>query len=474
MVMPLLLLVAIALVFGRVFPLALRAGARLAARRSGAASMLALAQMARAPRQSSRMLLLLSLSTAFSLFALILTISQAAHIAELTAFQTGADFSGTLPTSLTLPAAPATPPTLTDLTHRYGQISGVHSASAGYQGVSSGRNGPPYTVVAVDTSTYADTIIWSPRYSDQSIADLTKQLVDRRSSAEADGVVPAVVDEALAKQIGLAADGRFTLAFDGRNDRIPFVAVAQIANIPPVVDTTDQIFNTAGGMLVDYETFAVVYGQGFPAGSTAATVDVAPNTVWLRTSDDAGALGSVRDALKNSDLKLSSLLDRRQILADAESDPLEFDLTGALGLGAGLALLLALVGAWTASWLNARSRLTSFAVLRAIGTTPRQILSLLLWEQGIVYVSALALGLLLGLVLALAALPALIFTSGIARISVDGGPPIDIPAVQATVPWAQLGLVLGGVAILSAVAVAITTFVLSRASLGEVLRLNQD
>ena len=84
-----LLLVAIALLFSRFFPLALRAAARLTTRRSGPTFSLALAQMARAPRQSSRMLLLLALSTAFTLFTLIITVSQAAHIADLINFQAG-------------------------------------------------------------------------------------------------------------------------------------------------------------------------------------------------------------------------------------------------------------------------------------------------------------------------------------------------------------------------------------------------
>jgi len=470
-VMPLLLLVAIALVFGRVFPLALRAAARLTARRSGTASMLALAQMARSPRQSSRMLLLLSLATAFTLFTLILTVSQAAHIADLTAFQVGADFSGTLSTDLTTPAAPATPPTLGDLTHRYNGISGVSDASIGYQGQSSPQGGPPFTVIAVDTATYARTAIWSSQYSSQSIGDLIQLLADRRTSAENDGVVPAVVDDALWNHLNLTGKGQFTLPFDGRNDRMKFVVVARVAHIPPVTDTTDNVFDTAGGMLVDYDTFAAIYKQGL----SASAAGIVPNTVWLHTGDDAGSLGSVREALNSSILKISNLLDRRQMLTDAQGDPLQLDLTGALGLGAATALALALVGAWTASWLNARSRLISFAVLRALGTTPRQILSLLLWEQGIVYVSALALGLGLGLLLAQAALPALIFISAIARVNSNGGgPPIDVPPVQAILPVEQLALVLGGIAAVCALAVAITTFVLSRASLGEALRLNQD
>jgi ABC-type antimicrobial peptide transport system permease subunit len=469
-VAPLLLLVAIALLFSRFFPLALRAAARLTARRSGPTFSLALAQMARAPRQSSRMLLLLALSTAFTLFTLIITVSQAAHIADLTNFQAGADFAGTLSSGVTSPAAPATAPTLAELTRRYGAIHGVRSASVGYQGDSNPEQAPPYSVVAVDADTYAATAFWSPAYSTQSLGELLKLLANGRASATTDHVVPAIVDDALWTQSHVASDGHFTLAFPGHDGRMKFLAVARVAHIPPIADTPEFTFNTSGGLLVDYATFASAFNEG----QTASDAHLTPNTVWLRTDDDDATLASVRATLTAGDLALTDMLDRRKMLADAQGDPLQIDLVGALGLGAGTALALALIGAWLACWLNARSRLTSFAVLRALGTTPRQILALLLWEQGIVYVCALGLGLLLGLLLAQGALPALVFTSALARTSSRGGPPIDVPPVQTILPVGQLALVLGGVAAVCLIALTLTTLILSRASLAEALRLNQD
>lgn len=70
-------------------------------------------------------------------------------------------------------------------------------------------------------------------------------------------------------------------------------------------------------------------------------------------------------------------------------DPLYLDLSAMLILGAIMALLLALVGSLLASWLSVRARLTNFAVLRALGTAPRQLAAILTCEQGIVYAGAL-------------------------------------------------------------------------------------
>ena len=71
-------------------------------------------------------------------------------------------------------------------------------------------------------------------------------------------------------------------------------------------------------------------------------------------------------------------------------------------------------------------------------------------------------------------MPALVFTSGLARTNLNGGPPIDVPPVQTILPVGQLALVLGGIAATCLIALTLTTLILSRASLAEALRLNQD
>src|SRR5579875_2261077 len=86
------LLLACLLLFLRLFPLLLEWGSWLATRNKGAAPVLALAQMARAPRQSLRMTLLLALATAFAIFTLVFTASQQQRIVDVSGYQGGADF----------------------------------------------------------------------------------------------------------------------------------------------------------------------------------------------------------------------------------------------------------------------------------------------------------------------------------------------------------------------------------------------
>lgn len=76
------------------------------------------------------------------------------------------------------------------------------------------------------------------------------------------------------------------------------------------------------------------------------------------------------------------------MLEDALSnDPLYLDLIIILTIGAITALMLAVIGDLLTSWLSVRTRLTNFAVLRALGASPGQIASVLTWEQAIVYVA---------------------------------------------------------------------------------------
>src|SRR5262249_39219412 len=212
----------------------------------------------------------------------------------------------------------------------------------------------------------------------------------------------------------------------------------------------------SAGILVDFTTLNAVYMQAHTDGTLSGVSPFVPNSIWLRTADDAASLATVRAALTSGPLSVTNLFDRRQTIAAAQSDALHVDLLSVLALGAGTALLLALVGILLGSWLSARSRLTSFALLRALGSEPRQLASVLLWEQGIVYGLALGLGVAIGFVLAAAVLPAIIFTSGTFQQIIDA---LDVPPIQTVIPWPAVGAILGGLVLLCGGAILLMTWV---------------
>ncbi len=122
------------LLFLRFFPLFLRWGSHLAGRGRGAAAGLALAQMARSPRQSLRMTLLLALATAFAIFTLVFTASQYQRILDVANHQSGADFSGTIASTTDSVPLPVSPSEIKQRTMDYRHIPGVLSATVGFAG----------------------------------------------------------------------------------------------------------------------------------------------------------------------------------------------------------------------------------------------------------------------------------------------------------------------------------------------------
>jgi ABC-type lipoprotein release transport system permease subunit len=465
----LLMLIAALLLFLRLLPLLLGLGSRMATRGRGASSMLALTQMARAPKQPIRMTLLLALAAAFTLFTLVYSASQAQRLIDVAAFQTGADFTGTLS-----PVA-ASKYTFANLTAKYRQIPGVTSATLGYTlslNPNSVSAGIPLQISAVDADTYAQSALWSNQESAQPLSDLMAQLQAARSSAKTQDYVPAIVDDATWQALRLTPGARFTVQPPGySNQSMTLLAVARTHLLPNVYDSFQGGgFNGNGGLLVDYQSYATVYYNDLASSGNDPTI--IPNTAWLATHDDTAALASARKALGSGDLALTSLRDYHQNIDNQRNNPLQIDLANTLLIGAATALLLALIGIWSGSWLNARSRVVNFAVLRALGTTPNQLRSMLVWEQVIVYITGAVLGLVLGVVLSLSALPLLIFAE-LATVGNFQNVP-DVPPARVIVPGVTLSLAIGALILICFLALILTMSALARLSLGQTLRLNED
>jgi ABC-type lipoprotein release transport system permease subunit len=398
LIAPLFLVLAVILLFLRFFPSLLLLGLKRAMRSRGAAPMLALAHMTRAPRQSARMTLLLLLATAFAIFTLVFAASQAQRAQDIATYEVGADFSGNIP-----PSANTFP--LQRETTLYQHLPGVISATVrdvemGTVEEGTSANAPmlPLQILAVDPGTFAQTMLWTSQDSSQPLASLLAQLVSRRQAAIKSGLVPALVDAATWNSLALHPGVSFTVQQNNSQESINFIAIAEVQHLPALSSSS------FGGLLVDYTSFTTVQRQQYG-------IEAGVNSVWLRTSDDAAALARIRATLTTSALHLEDLQDRRALGDTLRSDPLSLNLISILTIAAAAILFLVLVANFLASWLSVRSRLTSFVVLRALGAAPPEIAAVLLWEQGIVYAAALLLGAVIGALLSATLVPALIFSS---------------------------------------------------------------
>jgi hypothetical protein len=460
----LLLLLAALLLLLRAFPPLLRLGTRLAARRRSAPALLALAQIARAPRQSVRTALLLALATAFAIFSLVFTATQAWRVQDVANYQAGADFSGSFP------APVYTSRDLGTIANRYKQIPGVLAASPGYR--QQARAGSLLDIAinfqAVDASTFAQAATWPA--SNPPLTTLMQALLAQRAAALAANVVPAIVDSTTSQALHLGPQAAFTLQFPTvATDRpLRLRVLAEVPHIP----TSDN--PALPGVLVDYTSLATIYTDHFRLLSGQA---IALNYAWLHTRADARSLSGVRKALTSGEMRLEPIFDRRAIQAALLADPIYLTLGGELELGAITALFLALSGSLLASWLSTRSRLTGFVALRALGATPRQVGATLAWEQGSIYTLALLLGMLVGALLAALSLPSLVLTSVLPAQTGQSNASFYaaqfVPPLRIIMP-ATLWLILGALALTCLLALGVMVCSVARSSPGKTLRLSQD
>ncbi|HLI09295.1 MAG TPA: ABC transporter permease [Ktedonobacteraceae bacterium] len=489
LIAPLFLLIAFLLLFLRLFPLLLRAGARLAARGKGPLSMLALAQLSRSSRHALRLTLLLALAMASLVLTQVLAASETQRAYDVAAFQTGADFSGLLTTTINVPPRqnePAPDYAVRDLekvSASYQTLPGVLSVTPGYSGIlATPEDNLNVDLFAVDADTYANTAVWPAQSSAQSLTALMSALRAHRDDANFHGILPAIVDATLAQKLHLTPGQQFTLYDSGAP--VPLLDVAHVQSIPGITDSpgiSDTLNNIpAGGLLVDFESYSSLYQDvaGNPYFTPTSELYLPVNYLWLKTSNNAVALARIRQELHNGNKRLpglNPLFDRRATIDNLQQNSAQHILVNLLAIGALVPFLLVLVGNLIASWLSVRSRLTTFALLRALGFDQPRIAAILSIEQGIIYLAALTLGLLLGYGLSQLAVPHLIFTDA----GIGGSNSLSfflaqrVPAPAIVVPGSLI-LSLAIFLALCLLILALMIYLASRPSIGQTLRLNQD
>ena len=473
---PFFLILACILLFLRLFPLFLQLGAFLAARRRGAVSLLAIMQIARSPRQSIRMTMLLALAVAFALFTLVFTATQAQHIQDVSTYLTGADFSGSIATPDNSSNGKSTPITPIQVIKQYQAIPGVLAVSTGYSTTGqAGSTNLSVEIRAVDTATFANAVNWTSQEDYQT----TKKLVPQLSvQADTTQPIPVIVDSNITTLLQLHVGSSLLVREDSQSvHNLHCIIIGTVQHLPTVNDKTstsvglnNQVL-VSGGVLMEYQRYKNVYAQQSKQDLTAAATPPTINMVWLHSRDDAASLASVRTVLLSS---LERVSDRRALLSSLNNDPLYVVISGVLGLGTITALLLALVGDLLASWISARTRLTNFAVLRALGTTQQQVIGVLTWEQGVVYITGLLLGIVFGITFALTVIPTLTLTDLNTTISSSAFYYLQSSISTQVVLPPSLPIALLVLVLIFVLALALMVRVVSSPVLSQTLRLNED
>ncbi len=475
------LLIALILFFMRILPFLLTLCMRLAQRARDISPALPLMLMSRAPRQVMRTALLLTLTIALAMFTLIFTATQSRRVFDMADYYAGADFSGLINGSSEL--ANATPE---QQIAAYSGIPGVRSTAAGYVALYNVVNSSTgVKLLAVDPNTFLASTVWPSDQSSQELHTLFSQLSSRRqqlANFQGDPTrlpIPAIVDAACWDSLQLHIGSLIALKDIPGN--LPLVVIGKVDHLPTVNSDLPESPERAG-VLIDYQSYVSVYEhlKNIVQGSSGIDFNDAPptNYVWLMARHTPTALASIRHALRNWPYVLNNLNDRQGIISELQNDPLVVTLLGTLGVVALVPLLLALIGNLATSWQHVRNRVTSLATLRALGLARAQLVSLLAWEQGIVYLTAIVLGILAGTVLTLVTLPSLIF-SDVASYQVMNNSDSNIFAFQFAPPlrfvWPPtLLLALGLLLLICFMALALMIWRASHLALAPALRVEEE
>lgn len=198
--------------------------------------------------------------------------------------------------------------------------------------------------------------------------------------------------------------------------------------------------------------------MGYEPGFGLGRVD----EYWLATEGDDEAVMATLRAPPLASPRVASTRETATLLA---SDPVALGTIGALTVGFVAAAIFASLGFAVSATVSARERLVEFALLRALGLSPRQLGRWLTLEQGVLVVAGLALGTLVGVVLASTILPLISLTQ-------DGAQ--AIPPVVVVYPWRTIITMDLAVLAVLGVIVAFMTVLLRRTGLGSLLRIGDD
>lgn len=267
----------------------------------------------------------------------------------------------------------------------------------------------------------------------------------RDASSEQAAALPALVSE---RALDVSSAGRGdVIAVEVAGDPVQVRVAGVLAELPTV--GPDK-----GAVLVDLPSLAgILYQRGDL---------LTPDDFLL---DAAGDTGPAAAALRADPGSAGTVLDRVALGRELRDDPLAAGVLGALLMSFAAAAAFAAVGFAVNAVVSARERVAEFAVLRALGVSPRQLIGVIGVEQAYLVVLGLLVGLVLGAAVATLVVPLVLLTAEAARV---------VPPVLVSVPWVTvLGLVAALVAVLAAIVLVLARY-LRGTALGGTLRAGED
>jgi putative ABC transport system permease protein len=367
---PSLLLIAVAMIFLRLAPHLLRLCAWILRHGRGLMLPLGLARLARDPLKPSRVVLLVSMTAGLALFSNAFDDSLNHGQQEMAHYLAGAD--------LRISVDPANGPS-SQPTNQLTALPGVLSASQVFRTIVQTAEGRGIQLFAVDPATFGRVARYPPGLTNLTISALATVL----QAGPIDGALPAIFSYS-ALPTGKIAGDQLPLTLSGR--RLTFRVQGTIKNFPTLSDAFVIVSLPELAGRVNLDSFGARLFES--------------HEVWLTVDPSQYA------ALLDHPLLKGHILGDAQVeLRSLQADALAQGTSGAFQLSALTLAVLSVAGFLLVHYFAARQRELEFSVLRAMGLSARQLLTLLAAEGFLVILLGLAVGTAIGYGLAQVMIP---------------------------------------------------------------------
>ena len=372
---PLLLLVPAIFIFGgslvflRIFPYLINGLSAAGGRFFPVSVMLGLRQIGRQPGQYTRLVLLLTLTLALGTFAASVAKTLDRNYNDRVYYQNGTDlllvesgqFDELTETWSFQPVSDHLEVKAIEWAARVFRTTGNANIT--------GRGRPQEVkIMAIDPPDYAKVTWWREDFATVHVNTLLNGLGQDEKGA--------VVDTKFLNEFKLKVGD--SLVVNVKQRPVDFTIVGVVDYWPTMWPDTDRFF------IVNLDYLFDQIGQ-------------TPYDVWAKT-DPRVPPEEIVNQVRERDFIVSRFVDARQTAFRLRDDPSRTGIFGILTVGFIIAALLTILGFMLYSFLSAQRRMQQLGILRAMGLSIRQLISLFLFEQGFLIALGMFVGTALGII----------------------------------------------------------------------------
>ena len=219
--------------------------------------------------------------------------------------------------------------------------------------------------------------------------------------------------------------------------------------------------------VIDY--WPTIYPSSFPL--LVANLDfvqaqyiIEPYNVWLSLEEDA-SLQAIVDELTEEGIYVTNIKDVRNRLVEGRRNPERMGIFGILSISFAVAVLITVMGFFLYNFLSLRKRMLEFGVMRAIGLSISQLVTILSLEQFLTVSFGFGLGTLFGVIVSQIFLPFLQVSQNLEGV---------VPGFRIVIQRSDIGNILIILGISLIIGLLILAFILIKLKLHEAIKLGEE